>query len=238
MATNAVEATVDRGQRRPRGGPSVPARRGVTNDTPWRAEHGRLATARLTEWITAQQTSSPAREVREVQHVKWPEPADRSETRPPADRQVVTNRDDFERWYPYSGWEKSVYEINSFDAYSTEFLLATVFEKTRGVNAWIRIDQTVPLRITYLIGAVQRSYEPDFIVIDNQGTYWIVEGKADSEMTSATVLAKRDAARDWINTVNASDAVHTKWAYLLASESVIKNASTWEALKTGGQAFQ
>lgn len=236
LATNAVEASVTEANAALAVAQAFLRGADVTVETPWRAEHGRLATARLTQWITAQQTSSPAREVREVQHVRWPDPADRTETRPPADRQVVTERADFERWYPYSGWQKAVYEINSFDAYSTEFLLAALFEKP-GVKAWIRVDHTVPLRITYLAGAVQRSYEPDFIVIDEHGTYWIVEGKADSEMTNTVVLAKRDAARDWINTVNASDVVHDKWGYLLASETVIKNASTWEALKNGGQAF-
>lgn len=238
MATNAVESSVTEANAALAVAQAFLRGADVAVDTPWRAEHGRLATAKLTEWITTQQTSSPAREVREVQHVRWPDPTDRSETRPPADRQIVTDRADFERWYPYSGWEKAVYEINSFDAWSTEFLLATLFEKPGGVKAWLRIDQTVPLRITYLVGAVQKSYEPDFIVIDNHGTYWIVEGKADGEMTSPVVLAKRDAAREWVNTVNASDAVHTKWAYLLASETVIKNASTWDALKNGGQAFQ
>lgn len=92
---------------------------GVTEATPWRTEHGRLATARLTEWITTKQTSSPAREVREVIPVRWPEPSEKYETRPPADRQIITSATDFTRGYPYTGWDKSVYEVNSFDAYST-----------------------------------------------------------------------------------------------------------------------
>jgi len=238
LATNAVEATITEANAALGVAKAFLQGADVTIETPWRAEHGRLATAKLTEWISAQQTSSPAREVREVQHVRWPDPSERHETRPPADRHIVTERADFERWYPYTGYERSVYEVNSFDAYSTEFLLAALFEQTPGVKAWVRIDQTVPMRITYLVGAIQKAYEPDFIVIDTQGTYWVVEGKADGEMTSPVVLAKRDAARAWVSTVNASGNVQTKWGYLLASESVIKNASTWEALRNGGQAFQ
>nr|WP_246303790.1 DEAD/DEAH box helicase family protein [Nocardioides thalensis] len=210
----------------------------VTEQTPWRAEHGRLATARLVEWISSQQTSSPAREVRKVDLVRWPDPPTRTETRPPADRHIVTVRADFERHYPYTGWEKSVYEISSFDAYSTEFLLATTFEKDPAVKAWIRIDESVPLRVTYLMGAIQKVYEPDFIVIDDQNTHWVIEGKADSEMTSTTVIAKRDAAAEWVRTVNGDPAVHQRWAYLLASESVIAAAGSWAGLKNGGQAFQ
>lgn len=211
---------------------------GVTEKTPWRPEHGRLATARLTEWIAAKQTSSPAREVREVRPVRWPEPSERFETRPAADRQVVTSSRDFVRGYPYVGYAKSVYEVNAFDAYSTEFVMAATFEKAEPVRAWVRIDETVPLRITYLAGAVQRQYEPDFIVIDDAGVHWIVEGKRDSEMTSPIVIAKRDAAAAWVKTVNGSDEVHETWAYLLSSESVCSAAGSWDALKSGGQVFR
>lgn len=238
VATNGITATVAEANAALAIARAFLTGAGVTEETPWRAEHGRLATARLAEWIGTKQTSSPAREVKEVHHVRWPEPPTRTETRPPADRHVITSASNFARGYPYEGWDKSIYEINAFDAYSTEFRLAGLFESSPDVGAWVRIDQTVPLRIPYLIGAVQRQYEPDFIVIDNAGTYWIVEGKADSEMTSPVVTAKRDAARAWINTVNASEAVHDKWGYLLASEQVIKNASTWAALKAGGQVYQ
>lgn len=156
----------------------------------------------------------------------------------PADRQVVSSSRDFVRGYPYAGWAKSVYEVNAFDAYSTEFLLAALFERSRSVRAWVRVDETVPLRISYLAGAVQRQYEPDFIVIDDAGVHWIVEGKRDSEMTSPVVAAKRDAAAAWVKTVNASDEVHETWAYVLASESVCAAAGTWDALKAGAQAFR
>ena len=63
----------------------------VTEETPWRAEHGRLATAALVEWISAMQTSKPAREVKDVTQVKWPDPVERVESRPPADRHVITS---------------------------------------------------------------------------------------------------------------------------------------------------
>ncbi len=235
IRTNAVEASVTELNAAIGVARAFLAGAGVTEKTPWRPEHGRLATARLTEWIAAKQTSSPAREVREVHPVRWPEPSERYETRPPADRQVVTSSREFVRGHPYTGYAKSVYEINAFDAYSTEFVLADLFEKPGSVRAWVRIDETVPLRITYLSGAVQRQYEPDFIVIDDADVHWIVEGKRDSEMTSPVVIAKRDAAAAWVKTVNGSDDVHETWAYLLASESVCGAASSWEALKSGGQ---
>ena len=238
IRTNAVEASVTELNAAVAVARAFLAGAGVTEKTPWRPEHGRLATARLTEWILGKQTSSPAREVREVRPVRWPEPSERYETRPAADRQVVTAAREFVRGYPYAGYAKSVYEICTFDAWSTEFVLADLFEKSGPVRAWVRIDETVPLRITYLAGAVQRQYEPDFIVIDDAGVHWIVEGKRDSEMGSPVVVAKRDAAAAWVKTVNGSDEVHETWAYLLASESVCAAASSWEALKSGGQVFR
>ncbi|MEJ7744195.1 MAG: hypothetical protein WKF73_17660 [Nocardioidaceae bacterium] len=141
-----------------------------------------------------------------------PSHGERTETQPPADRQVIDNSRDFTRGYPYYGWTRSIYEINAFDAYSTEFRLASLFETTTNVKAWVRLDQTVPLRISYLVGAIQRQYEPDFLVIDDHDTYWIVEGKADAEMLNSVVVAKREAARAWVSTVNASGSVHDKWA--------------------------
>ena len=211
---------------------------GVSESTPWRAEHGRLATARLTEWISGLQTSSPAREVREVKPVRWPDPTERFETRPPADRQVATSSRGFERGDPYIGWAKSVYEVNSFDAYSTEFVLGGLFEKSASVRAWVGIDETVPLRISYLAGAIQRQYEPGFIVIEEAGVHWIVEGKRDSEMTAPVVISKRDAAAAWVKTISASSEVHETWAYMLASEVVCAAADSWEGLKSGGQVFR
>ena len=209
----------------------------VTEETPWRAEHGRLATAALVEWISAQQSSKPAREVKDVTQVKWPDPVERVEARPPADRHLITSSKQFTKLYPYKGWTRSVYDVNAFDAYSTEFRLAELFETTSGIKTWVRIDDSVPLRISYLIGAIQREYEPDFIVIDDNDTHWIVEGKRDDEMTSAVVLAKRDAALAWVRAVNASASVSQRWGYLLASESVIASAASWNALKTATAAF-
>jgi len=75
-------------------------------------------------------------------------------------------------------------------------------------------------------------------VIDNSGVHWIVEGKRDTEMTSPIVIANRDAAAAWVNTVNGSDEVHETWASLLASESVCSAAGSWEALRSGGQVYR
>lgn len=238
LRTNGVEATASETNAAVSVARSFLTGAGVTEATPWRPEHGRLATARLSEWVSDRQTSSPAREVREVTQIRWPDPPEQTETRIPADRHVITSSRDFTRGYPYTGWTRSVYELNTFDAYSTEFRLAALFDSSPGIKAWLRINDTVPLRMTYLAGAAQRTYEPDFITIDEQGTHWIVEGKSDVEMTNPIVLAKREAAQAWVAAVNADSAVQDRWGYLLASESVIANATTWNALRNGAQTYQ
>ncbi len=210
----------------------------VTEATPWRKEHGQLATTRLAEWIGSKQTSSPGREVKEVTQVKWPDvEEERVEAQPAADRQLVTSSAEFVRSYPYEGWDRSIYAVASFDAYSTEFKMAELFEKSTGIKAWVRITRSVPLRMTYIMGAIQREYEPDFVVVDSENMYWIVEGKSNSAMSDPIVIAKRDAAVAWVNAVNASEDVHEKWGYILASESVVANAGTWASLKAGAQTF-
>lgn len=203
----------------------------VTEDTPWRAEHGRAATARLVDWINTRRAAVPVRQVTDVTNVKWPEPPNRVEARPLGDRHLVTSSKVFTVGYPYAGWKRSVYPVNAFHAYSTEFKLATLFDVTKGVKAWIRIDSDVPLRIPYFVGAIQHSYEPDFIVIDDQDVRWVVEGKANDEMGTPKVLAKAQAAKEWVATVNGADNVQSRWAYMLASEAAVAGSASWAALK-------
>lgn len=209
----------------------------VTESTPWRIEHGRLATARLAEWIEQRQAGTRTWVETSVLLDRWPDPQERIEVVPPADRHLVTSSSAFSRGYPYSGWERSFYDVVRFDAYSTEFRLAELFDTATSVESWLRVDENVPLRIEYSTGAYLRQYEPDFIVIDSDNVHWIVEGKRDSEVTSTLVEAKRDAAREWLRAVNDDSAVADRWGYLLASESVVANSSSWLALRRGAQTF-
>jgi type III restriction enzyme len=52
---------------------------------------------------------------------------------------------------------------------------------------------------------------------------------------SEDVQSKREAARRWVNHVNADHQVKDVWQYLLVSETDIKDArGSWEALKKFG----
>jgi type III restriction enzyme len=81
-----------------------------------------------------------------------------------------------------------------------------------------------------------QEYNPDLIVVESDGTHWVVEVKQDKEMTSADVQGKREAATRWANHVSADDAVTVTWVYLLVSESDVETAKgSWTALKRLGQ---
>src|SRR5207248_3217319 len=75
-------------------------------------------------------------------------------------------------------------------------------------------------------------YNADFVVVEKTGDHWVVEVKADKDITTAMVQAKREAAKRWVNYVNADAQVTVTWHYLLASESDVKTAKgSWSALK-------
>ncbi len=80
-----------------------------------------------------------------------------------------------------------------------------------------------------------RQYNADLIVVETNGSCWVVEVKADDAMTSVEVQAKRKAAKRWVNTVNASGELEASWGYILVSETDIDDAThSWTALKKIG----
>lgn len=203
---------------------------GVGPQTPWRAEHGRLATEALVRWVDRQQTSTPVREVADVSQVRWPDPEEYTDGVPPTNRNLVRRAAQFLRNHPYTGWTKSFYPVVRFDSFSAEFQLGALLDNSDEVAAWTRVMPTLPLRIAYRTGAVSRYYVPDFVVIDGAGVHWVVEGKADSEMTDTVVIAKADAAAEWVRSVNASPVIQPRWAYAMSSETAIRSAAGWRDL--------
>jgi type III restriction enzyme len=239
VASNAVEQSLSEANAANAIAKAFLAGAGVDENTQWRPEHARLATSALTEWLATKQSSAPVKRVTEVRLNRWPE-GNPGRWLPvkPTNRNRVTDRASFEKYRPYDGWARSFYPSAMFDSWSAEFRLAEILDTSAGVKAWARVTNDVPLAISYSTGAATRTYIPDFIVIDNAGVHWVVEGKADGEMSDVTVLAKRDAAKDWLGVVNNSGVSDTKWAYILASESVIGNAADWTSLLAASQVFR
>jgi type III restriction enzyme len=137
----------------------------------------------------------------------------------------------FSRTAAYGEWKRSLFPIEWFDS-RPERTVANLVDADEHVTCWVRLHTG---ELPILWNSAGREYNPDFIVIENDGTHWIVEVKMNKDMTSADVLGKREAAKRWANYVTADERVGVTWRYLLASESDIDDAKgSWSALKKLG----
>jgi type III restriction enzyme len=148
------------------------------------------------------------------------------------DRTVSANRHGaFARAVAYEGWKRSVFAVAWFDS-TPERTVANVVDDEEAVAWWVRLHTN---DLPILWSSAGRQYNPDLLVIEIDGTHWIVEVKMNKEMTSADVLGKREAAKRWANYVSADASVGTAWRYLLVSESdVVEAKGSWPALKRLG----
>lgn len=150
------------------------------------------------------------------------------------DRDVSGDRHGaFSRSAAYDGWKRALFPIEWFDS-RPERTVANMVDEDTGVACWVRLHVG---ELPILWNSAGQEYNPDFIVIDADGTHWVVEVKMDKEMDSATVKAKREAARRWANYVTADEKVDVTWRYLLVSESDVDTAKgSWGALaRLGGE---
>jgi type III restriction enzyme len=136
----------------------------------------------------------------------------------------------FRRGVGYEGWNRSLYAQNWFDS-STERSLANMVDGAKGIDVWVRL-LTHDLEIRWDGG----NYNPDFLVAEGS-LRWVVETKADRDLATANVQAKRKAAQRWANHVSADDLVRKRkeeWRYLLVSETDLKQSKDdWGALTRG-----
>ncbi|MCI4142255.1 DEAD/DEAH box helicase family protein [Streptomyces sp. MMS20-AI2-20] len=159
-----------------------------------------------------------------------------NKTRETRKRQVAGHADgSFDKAIAFNGWSKNLYSHAWFDT-APEFKAANAIDSGKKVIVWARLHiNDVPIKWT----SEGREYNPDFVVIeevDGQRIGWLVETKADKDMTSAEVIAKRKAARRWANTANSSPDVDITWKYLLVGEQDVEDAQgSWEFLKGFGQ---
>lgn len=134
--------------------------------------------------------------------------------------------DDFVKYQPFVGWNKSIMPVASFDAGSTEWALAHLLDRDDEITWWLRLYVGEQAYIPTTDG----NYFPDFIAIDTDGTFWLIEGKSDKNANDADVLRKKAAAANWARSVR-DDGRFGTWRYLLATESHIKQAAgSWNAL--------
>jgi len=147
----------------------------------------------------------------------------------PRMRRTRTSADRYGRFHrgtAYEGWAKSLFAQAWFDS-SPERDLANVLDADDEVEVWVRLHVgDLPI----LWNGAERAYNPDFLLRTRDGTQWIAEVKADRDMPTSDVRAKRHAALAWANAVNASGA-HGRWEYLLVAErDLVAARGSWSAL--------
>ena len=137
----------------------------------------------------------------------------------------------FSKSVAYNSWKRSLYAVEWFDS-RTERDVANAIDEANHVTCWARLHVA---ELPILWNSAGRQYNPDFLVIETDHTHWIVEVKADKDLPSDEVQAKREAARRWANHVNAAEEVDVTWHYLLVSETDVSSAKgSWSALKSLG----
>lgn len=137
----------------------------------------------------------------------------------------------FSKSAAYDDWKRSLFSLEWFDS-KPERTVANAVDDDGGVSCWVRLHLG---ELPILWNSAGQEYNPDLIVIENNGTHWVVEVKMDKEMTSEDVIGKRNAARRWANYVTADATVGVTWRYLLVSESDVETTKgSWPALKALG----
>jgi type III restriction enzyme len=130
----------------------------------------------------------------------------------------------FRKGVGYTGWHRSLYEQVWFDS-ATEREMANLIDDTGGIDVWARLHLR-DLEIRYGGGV----YNPDFIAAADRHR-WVIETKADRDLQTENVQAKRQAAQRWANHVSADERVPEEWSYVLVGETDLRQAhGDWSAL--------
>ncbi|MBP2369715.1 type III restriction enzyme [Pseudonocardia parietis] len=134
--------------------------------------------------------------------------------------------DGFAKHVQFKGWQRNIMPVASFDAGSTEWKLAQLFDRDDEIQWWLRIYTNG----SAFIPTADGNYFPDFVALDTAGVYWVIEGKSDKNSNDADVLRKKEAAEHWARSVRDADQFG-EWHYVFATESHIRDAGSWAALK-------
>ena len=141
---------------------------------------------------------------------------------------VEKSKDYVNRRY-YNGWRKSLFEEVSFDAYNTEFRLARILDTSSQILWWHRLGSADNAYVSY---TQKNKYNPDFVVFDENNTYWIIETKNNQGKDDELVQEKRKAAEVVVKRlVSNEDYVGQRWGYLIAYQSDIDRIESWDELK-------
>ncbi len=137
--------------------------------------------------------------------------------------------------YLFTGFERSLYRLTKFQS-NTERMLAIILEKHS--KRWFRPAKG-QFQIFYRIGHDQQEYVPDFVA-ETDDAVLMLEPKKSSELTSAEVLAKRDAGIKWCEHATAYALQHSgkPWKYVLIPHDLVaENMTLCGLVQAAGNSF-
>lgn len=145
----------------------------------------------------------------------------------------ISSRSEFVRGRFYSGWFKSLFETESFDSYTGEYLLAKLLNTSANIEWWHRLHLHDNAFIYY---NAKNRYFPDFLAKDTDGVFWIIEGKNESGKNDSIVQEKKRAAESVVvRLLGQPDFKGQKWGYLIAYEDDVQSSDSWNDLKIKSQ---
>ena len=135
---------------------------------------------------------------------------------------------------PIAGWYKHSLPIARFDAVSTEWAIALILDKSPNIEHWLRLSPQDGVSVQGGSGYVR--YFPDFVALDVDGIYWLIEGKSDTLANSLSVQDKKASANEWARRASDSELFSQEWRYMFVTESVLKaSGDTWPGLKASAE---
>ena len=145
----------------------------------------------------------------------------------------IDSRAEFVHGRFYGGWIKSLFTAETFDSYTGEYMLAKLLDTSPNIVWWQRLHTADGAFIYY---NPRDRYFPDFVAMDDQGTHWIIEGKAQRGKADDVVQKKRAAAEAVVHRLLGEDSfVGQSWGYLIAYEDDIEGSDSWNDLKAKAQ---
>ncbi len=135
----------------------------------------------------------------------------------------------------FTGFDKCLFAYQKFDS-GTEKDFAELLERTSQVLKWFKINNERAKEvfdIKYKNSRTQErsQYLPDFVVETVDAKY-MIETKAEGELDSRDVQAKKDAAVQWCKNANEFESQHNgkNWHYLLIPDTTVVADRSFEKL--------
>lgn len=114
--------------------------------------------------------------------------------------------------------QKTVFNYLTYDSeFETQF--AKFLDSAEDVKAFVKLPEQSGFYIQYIDSSFNlRNYFPDFVVVDDKNTHWIIETK---DVEDINVLLKDEAAKSWCETV--TEFTQVQWKYLKVLQRDFEN---------------